>query len=287
MTLTTAVAAMVAAFSGATAWRRIRAWGQGGVALRRLGGRPRSPRRTPRWFQDAVRRTGLEADPRLLLDAWYGVVGVATLGAILTGGGPILAAIALTGPPLALLVARGRGARLRTRQLPIALDAVAASLRSGRSLTQSLDDAASMGGVLGAELSRLHHQACSGRPVGDVLDRWATGDSDASTRVAGASLALAARVGGAGADAVEAASASLRERLALDDEVGALSVQARLSAGVLTIAPLVFAFLLATLDRASATFLFSTATGWVCIVVGVTLDGLGAWWMQRIVRGAR
>ena len=46
-----------------------------------------------------------------------------------------------------------------------------------------------------------------------------------------AALVTAADLGGPGADAVESAAASLRERAAADDEVGALSVQARLSAG--------------------------------------------------------
>src|SRR5690606_19512791 len=112
-----------------------------------------------------------------------------------------------------------------------------------------------------------------------ALAEWTDADAiDGAGRLAGAALVVAADLGGPGADALDAAAASLRDRAAAVDEVTALSVQARLSALVLTAAPVAFALLLTSIDPTSAHFLLRTPAGWICVTVGLALDAAGALW---------
>ncbi len=238
-------------------------------------------------------RAGVDTDHRVLVQTWLAAVAVAGAASVVVGGGPVLVGAAVVGPPAAVLAAQGRAAAQRARQLPLALDAVAAGLRGGASLRAAIADAASVGGALGAELTTIAAQAGNGRPLADALAQWAdewgapTRPGAAANRLAGAALVVAAELGGPGAAAIDAAAISLRERSAADDEIAALSVQARLSALLLTLTPVGFAFLLTSLDPTSAHFLLGTRAGWACITGGLLLDVAGAIWMGRLVRRAR
>jgi tight adherence protein B len=101
--------------------------------------------------------------------------------------------------------------------------------------------------------------------------------------VAGA-LAVATTVGGRAADALDGLAASLRERLGAAAEARALSSQARLSAMVVGAAPMGYLAFSALVDPSSVSVLLTTATGRVCLAVGVVLDALAVLWMRRVVR---
>lgn len=273
--------------TGAT-WFQLSRWVATNRVLARLEIDPSGPGDLPDPLRRALNSAGVTTDHRLLVHGWAAAVALAAVAAATTGGGPVLLALALAGPPGTVFALRGRAARQRIRQIPLALDAVAAGLRGGSSLRDAIADAADgIGGALGAELRIVVTNAAAGLPLAEVLATWIEAADDAASRLAGASLVVAAELGGPGADAVDAAAASLRDRAAADDEVAALSVQARLSAMLLAAAPIGFAFLLTSLDPSSARFLLRTPAGWVCIVAGLTLDAIGAAWMSKLVRGAR
>ena len=270
------------------------AWASHGAARHWAAERTRSrfgigaPARTgPPWVERALDRAGIGLDAATALHLWGAAVVIGVAAQVVLGGGPVLLVVAAAGPPLAVTLARGRADRLRARQLPLTLEAVAAGMRGGASLGTAIAEAATGDGALPAELRQVAGHARAGRPLTETLTDWAAARPDPHTRLAAAALAVAAELGGPGADAVEAAASSLRERAVVDDEVAALSVQARLSAVLLTAAPLAFAFLLSSIDPTSAEFLFRTRAGWLCIAVGLGLDALGALWMARLVGRAR
>ena len=280
-------AAAVTVVAVAWALRHTTLWWTAGRALSLVGARQAAGRPAPSILRRALARAGVDIDGWVALRLWAVALAVSVALALVARGGPVVVVVTLIGPPGALLAARGRSARIRQRQLPVALDAVAAGLRGGEALRTALEAASAAGGPVGDELARVTSHAAAGRSLAAALTDWAASADDHGTRLAGAALAVAAEVGGPGADAVDAAAASLRDRAAAEDEVAALSVQARLSAALLTVAPLAFAFLLTTLDPPSARFLFGTRAGWACIAVGLTLDLLGGWWMMRLVRRSR
>lgn len=179
---------------------------------------------------------------------------------------------------------RNRRDRQVERALPDALDAVARSLRSGSSLRQALDEAAgSMTGPLGEDLERLTGEIADGATLVDALARWPALRPVPGVRLAAAALSLGAETGGASAQAVDGVAATLRTNLGIAGEVRALSSQARLSALVIVLAPIAFAVLAAATDGSTATFLLGTRFGLLCVAAGLGLDGLGWWWMRRIL----
>ncbi len=289
----TAVLAGGAVLGLMACWSAAVRWLGANRVLHRLDLATPTRRPVPAPIARALTRAGVDADHRTLVQAWMAAVAVAGTASVVVGGGPVLLAATVVAPPVAVLAAQGRAAAQRVRQLPPALDAVAAGLRGGASLRAAIVGAAGIGGPLGAELTTIAAQADGGRPLADALSQWAaewgspTRPGAAANRLAGAALVVAAELGGPGAAAIDAAAASLRERAATDEEIAALSVQARLSALLLTVTPVGFAFLLTSLDPDSAHFLLGTRSGWACIAGGLLLDLSGAVWMGRLVRRAR
>ena len=107
--------------------------------------------------------------------------------------------------------------------------------------------------------------------------------SDAAFVVHG--LQLAVDTGGAMADTLDRVVAVVRERQAWRAERHAQAAQARLSARMLTVLPLVVAVWgVASGPRVRHAYAQSPAT-WVLTGIGVALNLIGWWWMSRLVRG--
>ena len=163
------------------------------------------------------------------------------------------------------------------------LEGVARSLRAGASLQTALEQAAEVGsGTVTAELANVLVAVRRGAPLGPALDRWSAGDDPVRT-MTGVALGLGAELGGARAQALDGAAASLRDRAALAGEIRALTSQARASAGVMVLAPVGFAAF-SWVAGAGTSPVFTTPVGLTCLVAGLTLDALGAWWMAAWTR---
>jgi len=240
-----------------------------------------------------ARLTGLDpaSRPTLALSrqAQAAIAGAGLAIAWLTAGpttAVLLAVAAVAGILRSQRRARAEARHRRRADLPAALDRLATALRSGASIPMALDEAAkATPPPLGEELAGLARATSRGRPLAEVLDGWTTTHDDRGTRLAATALLLASRLGSAPARAVDSVAATLRERTDLAAERRALAAQARTSALVLAVAPLGFTALLVASDGAASTFLLGTPAGWACLVGGVALDGAGAWWMARLVRG--
>jgi tight adherence protein B len=181
-----------------------------------------------------------------------------------------------------------RRRRRRDGQLPEALDRLAAALRAGDSVGAALGPvAAATPRPLGADLHRLARSVELGTPAPAALEAWGrSGESSADVRLVATALAIGATAGGELARAVDGVAATLRERHELRREVQALATQARASAGVLAVAPLAFAGVVATVEPRAALFLVAEPAGLLCLAVGLALEGVGAIWMNRITRSA-
>ena len=119
---------------------------------------------------------------------------------------------------------------------------------------------------------------------------WPTGTTPVPRRPGGwpqPPSPLRPEAGGSVAVVLDGVTDTLRDRVALDREVAALSSQARASAAVLIVAPVVFAALAAAADHRVAEVLLGQPLGWACLLGGAVLDGAGALWMSRLVGRAR
>jgi tight adherence protein B len=216
-------------------------------------------------------------------------LGVGLVAAVVVAGLAAAVIVVVAGAAGALWARRRQRVAWRRRrqgQLPVALERLASALRGGASVPGALTAVGDgLPAPLGPELAALGHEADAGRAVTDVLDEWAAVHGDAGTRLAATALVLAAAVGAAPARAADGVAATLRERADLAAERRALGAQARMSAAVLSIAPVAFAAFLGTTDAAATRFLLGTPAGWACLAVGLSLDAAGAWWMARATRG--
>lgn len=226
------------------------------------------------WTNDAVVRLGA------------GAFVASQLVALAIGGWPLslVAAIAFViGTRVVLDSLRGRATRQVDLALPDVLESAARSLRSGTSLRIALSESTAHAPPRLAEsLRAVVATAERGVPFVDAVDAWADTSVGDGVRLAGAALALSADLGGAAARSLDGVAATLRDRNAVRREVAALSSQARASAVVIGAAPMGFAVLAASVDPSTVDFLLRSPAGVTCLVVGVTLDGLGAAWMHRL-----
>jgi len=242
----------------------------------------------PRWLAPALVAADVDIAASNAWTLWCN--GVPLLTAItLVLAGPTLAigvaALGVVGPAVALRARRGRGDARVESDLPGALEAIARALRTGASLRQAIGEAAGRTpGALGQELQRVSTQAERGVPLVRALDDLAGRRPLPGLRLAVAALCLGAETGGAQARAVDGVAATLRDRLGVLGEVRALSSQARISALVMSVAPLGFGAFAASTDPRTAAFLFHTAAGLALLVAGAALDGLGWIWMNRLSR---
>ena len=276
--------ALLAAQRGGVVRRLEGSGGSQGVdgILRRLGGRP------PRWLAPALAAAGVDVEPAVAWALWW-IGGGLLLLVVLVVGGPlpaflVLAAAALV-PVLALRARRGHGPARMEAALPVALEAMARALRSGASMRQAVEEAATATpGPLAAELRLVSAQAARGAPLVEALQAMGERQPLPGVRLAVAALCLGVETGGAQARAVDGVASTLRDRLGVAAEVRALSAQARLSAVIIGLAPVGFGAFAAATDPRTATFVFHTVPGLLLLAVGLALDGLGWLWMRRLSR---
>ena len=171
--------------------------------------------------------------------------------------------------------------------LPDVVDAIARAVRTGASPAAALSEAAATAPPsLGASLVAVVTAAGRGVPFVAAVDRWAAAGVDGAALVA-AAVAVTSSAGGDPSRALTGVADTLRDRRALRREVRALSSQARLSALVLAVAPVVFAAMAAGIDTGTAAVLLGSPLGWACLVAGLALDLAGWSWMDRITRTLR
>jgi tight adherence protein B len=173
------------------------------------------------------------------------------------------------------------------RALPAAVEGMARSLRAGGSVRTALTEAAATApAALGHDLGVVVRASDHGIPLAQAIERWADERPLPGVRLTAAALVLGVDAGTGLARSLDGVSSTLYERAAIEREVRALSTQARYSAGVLAIAPLVFLGVVGFLEPSAVSFLLTTPAGLGCLAAGLALDTAGGWWMARITRSA-
>lgn len=168
------------------------------------------------------------------------------------------------------------------------LDDVARRLRAGSgfgpAVLAAADDAPA---ELRTQMNAMRAHLRAGADPISAIDSWSAADGSAAARMTADAMAVAVSAGGASARAIDSVAATLREHRAIDADVDALGAQARLSALVMGVAPFGFLAVTAAADSRSIEFLVGTPLGRLVAVAGITLNGLGAWWMRRLADGSR
>jgi tight adherence protein B len=96
-------------------------------------------------------------------------------------------------------------------------------------------------------------------------------------------VALGGELGGGFADGLDGLAVTMSDRRDIAAEARAQAAQARASAALLVLAPLVFLAVMGTIAPSSTAFLVGTPAGWATLLTAIALDLLGALWMHRLV----
>ena len=193
---------------------------------------------------------------------------------------PVDADVAALGPALRRRVLAWR--RSTGPDVALVLELIARELRSGVTLADALS---SIDEDVDPGLAALRHRTRAGAALADELERWTIGLGPDDGPLVRGVLGLGLSTGAALADALDRTAAVLRERDALTDELRSLTAQSRASAILIAVVPVGLLLVLGLADPAGLAVLTATPLGWVCLTAGAALDGLGFWWMQRLVAG--
>jgi Flp pilus assembly protein TadB len=161
-------------------------------------------------------------------------------------------------------------------------DDIGRSLRSGSTLRQAV---MTLPVDIATEraTSPLRSGIERGLSVVEAIDR--VGSDGPHLQLALGVIGSAGRIGGPSAAAIDCVATLLRQRAGDLEDRATNAAQARLSAHVMTVLPLLMLAVLATTDddvRSGA----ASPVGTVCITGGLVLNAIGWWWMRHIVRSS-
>jgi tight adherence protein B len=246
----------------------------------------RLPTRVDQALARALVAADVHCEPVVALQWWVlAIVVAAVLGTVLSPAfGVLLAGAMAVSGPAGLHIARGRGRRRAAVAVPEVVERCALELRGGGTIATAIEALAQHDGALAVDFARVHERCTLGASIDDALARWADERDAPGVRATAGALALGASVGGACADALDGLAASLRGRLAVMAEARALSAQARLSAIVISCAPVGYLAWSAIIDPGPLQSLVGSFAGRTCLAVAATLEVLGMLWMRRVLR---
>lgn len=215
-----------------------------------------------------------------------GLVG-AVAGSVLAGPPGLVGGMLVGGVVPVALERRGRARDLRLieEQLVDIVTAIAAALRSGRSLVQAL---AVAGEEVDAPLGKIFTEATErtalGVPIDEVLEGLGARIGGQDARLVTGVLRLHRRTGGALAASLDDLARTLRARRDGARELRSLTAQARLSAAILGLLPLGFFLFLSVVARRDVEAAYRTVAGASAIGVGLALQGAAFVWIRQLLR---
>ena len=217
---------------------------------------------------------------------------------LLVGGWKVsLPSIAVAGPMLVGITAAEQNRRERLlravavdEQLPAFVDAMIQGLRSGVGLQSLCTRPPSVAPEVDAMAEPMAAALAGGQSLVDATSRFgietAGGQGagpDDGVRLVAAALGVVAERGGPAVPALQRLRLTLTGLTNGRAEARARSGQALASARLLTVAPAVFALLLATFDDDLADLYLHKPAGAICIGACIVLTYSGWRWMNRIV----
>jgi tight adherence protein B len=207
-------------------------------------------------------------------------------GAVAGLPGSVAAVVATAVAPRVVRRRRSaRGAEALESDLADAVVVMAATMRSGRSLTQAIAHAAGeLNPPLGPALLAVADRSEFGVPFDDSLDRLVEELPSADVRLVSGVLRIHRRTGGALPGVLDQVAQTLRERRSAAREIRSLTAQARLSAVILGLLPIGFFLFLSATSKNDIAAAYHSATGASAIGVGLCLQ-VGAYlWIRRLLQ---
>ena len=170
-------------------------------------------------------------------------------------------------------------------QLPDTLNLIATSLRAGYSLLQALEAVGEESpDPTRREFGRAIAEIRLGNPLdkslGDIAERMESRDFEWAVLA----IEIQREVGGNLAEVLQTTAETMVQRNRLRREMKALTAEGRMSAIVLSLLPLGVFLLVSASNPDYMKPLVSSTLGLALLGGGILSIGIGAWWMQKIVK---
>lgn len=221
--------------------------------------------------------------------AGIAVKGVlAAAGKTAAGGDDVMtkaSRVGETGMPefMARIVRRRRAAKIRA-ELPDALDMVSNSLSAGLTLPQALmRNLAHFPALVSEEFARILYDTRLGYSIGGAFDNFAERLPIPDVQMIAIASKIGVAHGGSLADSYRMLSALLRDNMAFEAELKAMTTEGRMQAIVMSALPAVMIVLLGLVKRDLVAPLFTTGAGWLALGILALMQALAYFWIRKIV----
>ncbi len=162
---------------------------------------------------------------------------------------------------------------------------LARSVRAGLSLPQAVDEAhRTLDAATASVVEPLRADLGRGAHLPDALARWHPAAPLPGVASLASVLEAGHQLGGVTARVLDEAADAIAERERIRHQAHTQGTTARWSALVVAAGPVLGLGLSALAQPAALSFTIGTWPGRVCVLAGLVLDGLGAWWLIHLGR---
>ena len=179
---------------------------------------------------------------------------------------------------------RERRAQKVRAELPDALDMVSNSLSAGLTLPQALmRNLAHFPPLVSEEFARVLYDTRLGYSIGGAFDNFSKRLPIPDVQMVVIATKIGVAHGGNLADSYRMLSTLLRDNMAFEAELRAMTTEGRMQALVMSALPAVMIVLLGLVKRDLVAPLFTTGLGWGALAVLATMQVLAYFWIRKIV----
>jgi tight adherence protein B len=168
---------------------------------------------------------------------------------------------------------------------PEAIDTLARAVRAGHAFTTALEMIASeVSEPVSSEFRKLYEEQKFGMPVRDALINLTERMPLVDVKFFVTAVMLQRETGGNLAEILDNLSYVIRERFKIQRQVRVYTAQGRLTMGLLMAMPPVIVATMLVLNPAFIHPLFADPIGHTLLVLGITLQTIGYFWIRKIIR---
>jgi tight adherence protein B len=228
------------------------------------------------------------AESSAVCELLLAVFGAVALLALLLTGVPF---IALCTALVAVVLIVGKAQKILDRwagrlvaQIPEVLRSLGLCFNTGYSLQQAFEQVArDTPDPLGIELRQANFDIAAGRSIEEALAALERRTKASDLRFAIVALEIQHRTGGSLQDLLENAADAVLASADLRRQLSVQTAQARLSAKVVTIMPVVLVAILSLAMEGYLQTFFSSAEGLVILIVALAMEAIGVFVIRRIL----
>ena len=137
--------------------------------------------------------------------------------------------------------------------------------------------------IVAEEFARILYDTRLGYSIGGAFDNFARRLPISDVQMVVIASKIGVAHGGNLAESYRMLSTLLRDNMAFEDELRAMTTEGRMQALVMSALPLVMIVLLSLVKRDLMAPLFTTGAGWGALIVLAIMQGLAYVWIRKIV----